>query len=817
MGREVSWQRFFPASAALTSRACPPPKTGRLLLIFVASIAFAFGANSANAGSLEWSADGTTPGGTGIWNTSTARWFNGSTFQNWDNATLDDAVFDGTTGTVMLAVPITANSLTFNFSFDFTSASIVTGNTLTLGGISPFVSVAPIWSATIASVLDGAAGVTKTNDGTLILTGANTYTGVTTIDVGTLQLGNGGATGSILDDVVDNGTFAINRSDIFTFDSLISGTGGFVQNGTGTTVFTADHTYTGGTTIDAGTLQLGNGGATGSVVGDIVNNSALIFNRTGSYDGVVSGSGSLTKVGAGTFTLSGANTYTGVTTIGAGTLQAGATNAFAPSSAHTVASGAFMDLFGFNQTIGSLAGAGTVTNAGAAAAALTTGGNATSTTFSGIIQDGVGVTGLTKVGAGTFTLSGANTYTGVTTIGAGTLQAGATNAFAPSSAHTVASGAFMDLFGFNQTIGSLAGAGTVTNAGAAAAALTTGGNATSTTFSGIIQDGVGVTGLTKVGAGTFTLSGANTYTGVTTIGAGTLQAGATNAFAPSSAHTVASGAFMDLFGFNQTIGSLAGAGTVTNAGAAAAALTTGGNATSTTFSGIIQDGVGVTGLTKVGAGTFTLSGANTYTGVTTISAGTLQAGATNAFAPSSAHTVASGAFMDLFGFNQTIGSLAGAGTVTNAGAAAAALTTGGNATSTTFSGIIQDGVGVTGLTKVGAGTFTLSGANTYTGVTTISAGTLRAGATNAFAPSSAHTVASGAFMDLPGFNQTIGSLAGAGTVTNAGAAAAALTTGGNATSTTFSGIIQDGVGVTGLTKVGAGTFTLSGANTYSRA
>ena len=359
----------------------------------------------------------------------------------------------------------------------------------------------------------------------------------------------------------------------------------------------------------------------------------------------------------------------------------------------------------------------------------------------------MGVTGLTKVGAGTFTLSGANTYTGVTTISAGTLQAGATNAFAPSSAHTVASGAFMDLFGFNQTIGSLAGAGTVTNAGAAAAALTTGGNATSTTFSGIIQDGVGVTGLTKVGAGTFTLSGANTYTGVTTISAGTLQAGATNAFAQSSAHTVASGAFMDLFGFNQTIGSLAGAGTVTNAGAAAAALTTGGNATSTTFSGIIQDGVGVTGLTKVGAGTFTLSGANTYTGVTTISAGTLQAGATNAFAQSSAHTVASGAFMDLFGFNQTIGSLAGAGTVTNAGAAAAALTTGGNATSTTFSGIIQDGVGVTGLTKVGAGTFTLSGANTYTGVTTISAGTL---AVNGSIANSAVTVNTGATLQGTG-------------------------------------------------------------------
>jgi autotransporter-associated beta strand protein len=65
---------------------------------------------------------------------------------------------------------------------------------------------------------------------------------------------------------------------------------------------------------------------------------------------------------------------------------------------------------------------------------------------------------------------------------------------------------------------------------------------------------------------------------------------------------------------------------VTNTGGAGATLTTGGNNTSTTFSGVIQDGAGVTGLTKIGTGTFTLTGANTYTGGTTISAGTLQIG-----------------------------------------------------------------------------------------------------------------------------------------------------------------------------------------------
>ena len=156
----------------------------------------------------------------------------------------------------------------------------------------------------------------------------------------------------------------------------------------------------------------------------------------------------------------------------------------------------------------------------------------------------------------------------------------------------------------------------------------------------------------------------------------------------------------------------------------------------------------MTGLTKVGAGTFTLSGANTYTGVTTISAGHAAGWSNKCLcAEQRPHGRVRRRSSDLFGFNQTIGSLAGAGTVTNAGAAAAVLTTGGNATPTTFSGIIQDGVGVTGLTKVGAGTFTLSGANTYTGVTTISAGTL---AVNSSTANSAVTVNTGATLQGTG-------------------------------------------------------------------
>ena len=82
-----------------------------------------------------------------------------------------------------------------------------------------------------------------------------------------------------------------------TIGSVIAGTAGLTQAGPGTLILTGANTYTGGTTISAGTLQIGNGGTTGSVAGNIVDNAALLFNRTGTltYAGVISGTGSVTK------------------------------------------------------------------------------------------------------------------------------------------------------------------------------------------------------------------------------------------------------------------------------------------------------------------------------------------------------------------------------------------------------------------------------------------------------------------------------------------------------------------------------------------
>ena len=132
----------------------------------------------------------------------------------------------------------------------------------------------------------------------------------------------GSATGGILGNVANNGTLVFNRSNSYTFSGLVSGTGGVTQLGSGTTILTADNTYTGGTTISAGTLQLGAGGATGGIVGNVVNNGGLVFNRGNGYafGGVISGTGSVTQQGAGTTVLSGNNSYTGATTVSAGGL-----------------------------------------------------------------------------------------------------------------------------------------------------------------------------------------------------------------------------------------------------------------------------------------------------------------------------------------------------------------------------------------------------------------------------------------------------------------------------------------------------------------
>ncbi|MBC7393947.1 MAG: autotransporter outer membrane beta-barrel domain-containing protein, partial [Variovorax sp.] len=342
--------------------------------------------------------------------------------------------------------------------------------------------------------------------------------------------------------------------------------------------------------------------------------------------------------------------------VAGGTLRAGdATGLNALTSINastTVAKGATLDLNSFNTSVANLQGAGTVLTGTDASKALTVNaGN-----FAGSIQ---GADSLIKTTAGILVLSGANSYTGATAVNAGTLRAGAANVLPVGTALTVANAATFDLNNQAQAIGSLAGvAGSAVTLGSAA--LTTGGNNASTAFNGVIS---GTGSLVKTGTGTFALGGANSYTGATTVNAGTLQAGAANVLPASTAVTVAGGGTLDLNNQAQTIGSLAGAGAVT---LGSAALTTGGANTSTAFTGAI---LGSGSLVKTGTGAFAVSGANTYTGATTVAQGTLSATAANALSAASAHTVAAGATLALNGNSQTVASLANSGVVSLVGAA----------------------------------------------------------------------------------------------------------------------------------------------------
>jgi outer membrane autotransporter protein len=163
-----------------------------------------------------------------------------------------------------------------------------------------------------SGVLSGTGAVNKVGTGTFILSGDDTYVGGTTISDGILQLGDGGTSGGIVGNVVDNGTLAFDRSDVVTFPGMISGSGSVAQIGTGTTILDAVDTYTGGTTVDAGTLVVGDpvhptaalsgGGAIyvasggtlggfGSVTGNVTNNGTITAgNGTPGYASAVPGS-----------------------------------------------------------------------------------------------------------------------------------------------------------------------------------------------------------------------------------------------------------------------------------------------------------------------------------------------------------------------------------------------------------------------------------------------------------------------------------------------------------------------------------------------
>jgi outer membrane autotransporter protein len=241
---------------------------------------------------------------------------------------------------------------------------------------------------TVDNLISGTGHLRQSGSGTLVLTADNTYTGGTTISSGTLQVGDGGTSGSLgTGNVTNNALLVFDRSDDITVGNQISGSGSFRKEGEGRLTLTGNNTYSGSTTINEGTLQVGDGGTTGTLGNGVVsNNAALVFNRsdTLTVSNGITGAGTLTHIGTGTTILMANNNYSGITTISNGTLQVG--NGGGTGSLGT------NEVHNFGSLVFNRSNAIVINN----------------------IISGTG--SLTQAGTNTLTLAGTNTYSGGTAI-----------------------------------------------------------------------------------------------------------------------------------------------------------------------------------------------------------------------------------------------------------------------------------------------------------------------------------------------------------------------------------------------------------------
>jgi autotransporter-associated beta strand protein len=424
-------------------------------------------------------------------------------------------------------------------------------------------------------------GANVNNGGKLVLgktstSGVHALGAATTVNSGgTLQLGGSGG-----DQIYDGVTITVASGGVFdlngqteTFTTLnLSGTGissgGALINSGGTA---STLTCSSGITLAADSSMGGSGSIT--------------------LPSVISGAHALTYVGPGTLTLSGANTYSGITTINNGLLAIIADNNLGAAPGSATANQLTLN----NTSTGNYGLRCTATISLSANRGITLGANGGSIqvstgntlTVPGIIAGSSGgglMCGTTpSVGEGTLVLSGANTYNGPTSVASGTLQLGASGSLPSTTALTVASaavGGIFSLANFNQTIGSLAsstginGTGTTTPTVALGSGALTVNQSSSTTFAGVISGSGG--SLTKSGSGTLTLSGANTYTGNTSITAGTLALGSSGSINNTPLVSVSAGATFDVSAISSyTLSSsttLSASGTGTTVGSTAAAI-----------------------------------------------------------------------------------------------------------------------------------------------------------------------------------------------------------------------------------------------------
>ena len=733
-------------------------------------------------------------------------------------ATANKVVLNG--GTLAHTATMTVSS---NRGIAISAASVdsVTAGTTTYGGI-----------------LTGSGLLKKQGSGTLVLSGANTNTGGINLTTGTLTINNASALGT--------GTFTI-------------GTGTTIRNTSGAAIVNSRNNAIsiGGsftfTSTAANTLNLGTGATTLTASPTITTTTSTL-----TLGGAIGGAFGITKAGTGTLILSGTNTYTGgTTTSSTGTLSIGAdANLGAVPGSATAGS---LTLGG--GTLSTTAGFTLSSNRGIAMSAASTMNVATGTTlaYGGIIA-GSGL--LTKTGAGILTLSGANTNTGGVTLSAGTLNinnaralgatAGTFTISATSTIDNTSGGAIVNANNNPISVGgNLTFTGTNTlDLGTGAATLTAA--RTITVTANTLKLGGDLSGaftLTKSGAGILTLSGTNTHT-ATTLSAGTLNINSsaalgTGTFTINGTTTIDNTSSGDITNSNNNPITLAAsptyAGTLHNLNLGTGATTLTNARTITVTASTLTLGGNIGGafrLTKSGAGTLTLSGTNSHSG-TTLSAGTLNVNSATALGATAGSFIINGASTldntssgDITNSNNnpiSVGaSFTYAGTLhnLNLGTGATTLTASRtitvSASNLTLGGVVS---GAFALTKAGAGSLTLSNANTYSGGTTLSAGTLNINGATALGAGT-FTINGGAIDNTSGgnitnINNNAISLGGSFSFTgsnnlNLGTGNTTLTAARTITTTaktlTLGGVVS---GAFALTKAGAGSLYLTGTNTYS--
>ena len=591
------------------------------------------GGVTVNAGTLTFTAANTIDGGLTL---------NGGTLKLDAANTLTGGIEIGDGVLVLGAAGAIGTGNALTFAAGATGDLRLAGNPATIVGLSTNANVGtPLienGSASTASVLtvnlaagtdtfagvlqDGAAatlGLTKAGNGTLVLTGVNTFTGPAAVTGGVLQVGQGGVLSANSTAVAAGASLVFASSSSVSYAGGITGAGALTVQGGGTLTLSGDAAHSGGTTVVAGqTLALSGSGRL-SGAGAISLAGTLSSGTDNTISAPISGAGAL-AVTAGTLILSGANSYAGSTTIASGaTLQVGA-----------------------GSTTGTLGSAASITDNGTLAIS-----RSADYSFATNVVGSGGLTVAMTSGA-KLTLTGANTYSGTTTVASGTLAVSSASAWSGSSALVlggVGTTGTLDLGGTSKSFTSLATAGTassqtITNSSTVTSTVTFTGS--SSTFGGSLADGSATKKVALVisGGGTLQLASTNAFTGGTTVTSGTAQLGANNAFGTGSLTLGGTGSIgtLDLNGFNQSIGTFAvGAGGVassqiiTNSSTTADSILT-YTGSSLTFGSVLQDGnTRKLGLSLAGSSNFTLAATNTYSGTTVINVGstlTLGNGAT---------------------------------------------------------------------------------------------------------------------------------------------------------------------------------------------